>query len=98
MAVNSNFIKAKTRGLDLGDGIGPLGKAKLVTAKAIQSVLPAKVIVHVYYTYVFISYVFFLASFRISHTATLVDTNIEVLMGEVALTVACFLSAGFAGY
>jgi len=37
VAVNSNFIKAKTRGLDLGDGIGPLGKAKLVTAKAIQS-------------------------------------------------------------
>ena len=51
MAVNSNFIKAKTRGLDLGigDGIGPLAKAKLVAAKALQSVLPAKVVVHVYY-------------------------------------------------
>lgn len=51
VAVNSNFIKAKTRGLDLGigDGIGPLAKAKLVAAKALQSVLPAKVVVHVYY-------------------------------------------------
>eukprot|EP00434_Breviolum_minutum_P011263 symbB.v1.2.009937.t1/scaffold640.1/size177612/20 len=39
VAVNSNFIKAKTRSLDLGvgDGIGPLAKAKLVAAKALQS-------------------------------------------------------------
>ena len=48
MAVNGNFIKAKTRGLDAGDGIGLLGKTKLVSAKALQSVLPAKVMVHEY--------------------------------------------------
>lgn len=48
--------------------------------------------------YYIICYVLFFVTFRTSHTATLVYTNIEVLMGEVALTVACFLSAGFAGY
>ena len=54
MAVNSNFIKAKTRGLDAGDGTGLLGKTKLVAAKALQSVLPAKVIVHAcIYIYMF---------------------------------------------
>lgn len=37
MAVNSNFIKAKTAKLDAGDGIGLLGKMKVLSATILQS-------------------------------------------------------------
>ena len=40
--------------------------------------------------YYIVCHVLFFVTFCTSHTATFVDTNIEVLMGEVALTVACF--------
>ena len=36
MAVNSAFIKAKTRGLDAGDGVGLVGKMRVVFASILQ--------------------------------------------------------------
>ena len=39
MAVNSNFIKAKTAKLDAGDGIGLLGKMKVLSATILQRAL-----------------------------------------------------------
>ena len=39
MVVNSNFIKAKTAKLDAGDGVGLLGKMKVLSATILQRVL-----------------------------------------------------------
>ena len=39
VAVNSNFIKAKTARLDAGDGIGLLGKVKVLSATILQRAL-----------------------------------------------------------
>lgn len=36
VALNTNFIKAKTKGLDAGDGIGLCGKIKAASAAILQ--------------------------------------------------------------